>query len=361
MSVVNPTIKVLNHKATLFLFAFIVIVFNFTFIVDGIDASSENPDSITITHLLDAHNKERGLKGLKPLKLDNKLSLSAQTKAKAMLDSNCWSHYCPEGISPWEYFEDANYSYQIAGENLAEGFYGIDEVMRAWLNSDSHKENILKPQFEDIGFGLVYGNFQGKQNNVIVAVHFGTTDKKALGAILNKDVFIDFPKNNQIFNTNNFVIKGKTSSAQSILIYSNDQFIDTTSVNEGVFTYNMQDIDDGEFKLYVEGVFADGSRARSNEVSITVKNTLGNITTFSSGTIPVLSTIDPQTKNLINLAFAFIFALIFLIDFILLEYTDMFGRRKSLSHFNFSIFIIVAMIIIVGGFGGHLTETSALI
>lgn len=359
MSATKISLKILNSKAILFIFAIAVIGFNFTFSIDKIDASIENEDSITIENLLKLHNDERESKGLKPLRLNDKLSLSAQNKVKSMLGVNCWSHYCPEGKSPWNYFEESGYEYQIAGENLAEGFYDINEMMRAWLNSDSHKDNILKSQFEDVGFGIVSGDFQGKNNNIIVAVHFGTTNKKA-AIDLKTEIFIDFPKNNQVFSTDNFEIKGRAIGTESVFLYSNDTFLDTAKVSDGIFTYNAKGFEDGQYTIYAEAVLTDDSKNKSNSITVIVRNTLGKIEGLSSSNLPIVSTVSPETKNLLNLVFALVFALIFLIDFILLEYTDMFGRRKSLSHFNFSIFIIIALIIIVGGFGGHLTETSAI-
>src|SRR6185436_20656588 len=64
--------------------------------------------------------------------------------------------------------------YIYAGENLAEGFDDNTTVMDAWMNSPTHKENILKPEFREIGIGGARGTYQGEQNNTIVVIHFGT-------------------------------------------------------------------------------------------------------------------------------------------------------------------------------------------
>lgn len=40
------------------------------------------------------------------------------------------------------------------GENIAYGYTSAKEVMRAWMNSPGHRENILRPQYRRIGLGL---------------------------------------------------------------------------------------------------------------------------------------------------------------------------------------------------------------
>jgi len=50
--------------------------------------------------LYQLHNEERTKRGLSTLSINQELVNSATAKAKAMLASNCWSHYCPDGKSP---------------------------------------------------------------------------------------------------------------------------------------------------------------------------------------------------------------------------------------------------------------------
>ncbi len=41
-----------------------------------------------------------------------------------------------------------------AGENIARGFSAANSVVRAWLNSPSHRKNIMNCQFRTIGIGF---------------------------------------------------------------------------------------------------------------------------------------------------------------------------------------------------------------
>ena len=100
-----------------------------------------------------------------------------------MLAADCWSHYCPDNRSPWEYFDDVNYNYLFAGENLAEGFFLDEDAMVAWMNSPSHRENILKPEYKEVGFGVVHGNFQGQEDNTVIVAHFGARQDESVAVL----------------------------------------------------------------------------------------------------------------------------------------------------------------------------------
>ncbi len=155
---------------------YIIVILSFNTLIPNLGIGRIGAD-ITLQDLLFSHNEERAKSGLPPLKLNTTLSTSATNKASTMLQTNCWSHYCPPDKEPWDYFKEAGYNYQHAGENLAEGFTNIDSVIDAWMNSPTHRENVLNGDFEEVGFGFAYGDYQGKSNNIIIAVHFGTKFK----------------------------------------------------------------------------------------------------------------------------------------------------------------------------------------
>ncbi|WP_198571758.1 CAP domain-containing protein [Pelagovum pacificum] len=48
---------------------------------------------------------------------------------------------------------EAGYDYSWVGENIAEGYQTSAGVVRAWMNSTTHREVILAPQAEDFGIG----------------------------------------------------------------------------------------------------------------------------------------------------------------------------------------------------------------
>lgn len=128
--------------------------------------------NMSISDLLSSANQSRAANGLGALALNSKLNSSAQMKANDMIANDYWAHVSPSGIQPWYWFEKAGYSYSAAGENLAYGFQTGIEVNTAWMNSTTHRENVLG-DYVDVGFGIASGpNYQGGENTVVVA-HYG--------------------------------------------------------------------------------------------------------------------------------------------------------------------------------------------
>lgn len=97
-------------------------------------------------------NKERKKKGLSSLKWNNTLESAAKTRAAEA--SLKWAHTRPDG-SDW--YTVCNDTY---GENLAKNFSSSKDVVKAWMKSASHKDNILYSKFKTVGVSLV------KINNV---------------------------------------------------------------------------------------------------------------------------------------------------------------------------------------------------
>lgn len=129
--------------------------------------------SVSRTDLLNETNTYRVQNGLAPLALNTKLNNSSQAKAQDMVDKDYWAHVSPDGTQPWYFFDQAGYVYSAAGENLAYGFDSSAAIVSAWMNSPTHKANVLGA-YVDVGFGFVNGtNYQGGQYTVVVA-HYGT-------------------------------------------------------------------------------------------------------------------------------------------------------------------------------------------
>lgn len=134
--------------------------------------------SMSRGELLNATNSYRAQNGLGALSSNGLLDSAAQAKAQHMIDNNYWSHVAPDGTQPWFFFDQAGYAYQAAGENLAYGFMTSSAVVDAWMNSASHRANILG-DYVDVGFGFVNGaNYQNGQYTVVVA-HYGKPQQVA--------------------------------------------------------------------------------------------------------------------------------------------------------------------------------------
>ncbi len=128
---------------------------------------------ITAQKVLDQTNQERSKLGLPVLKYNSLLSQSATQKAQDMFTHNYWAHTSPSGTSPWNFFKNVDYKYSIAGENLARDFYDTESLLKAWMNSPTHKENIINPKYQEIGIGVVNGTLGGIKTTLVVQ-HFAT-------------------------------------------------------------------------------------------------------------------------------------------------------------------------------------------
>lgn len=128
---------------------------------------------ITAQKVLDQTNQQRAKLGLTTLKYNPVLSQSATKKAQDMFANNYWSHNSPNGTTPWDFFKSAGYKYSVAGENLARDFYDTESLMKAWMNSPTHKANIINTKYQEIGIGVVNGTLGGIKTTLVVQ-HFGT-------------------------------------------------------------------------------------------------------------------------------------------------------------------------------------------
>lgn len=123
----------------------------FTNIGGGV-ISDDNEIYITMLNLV---NMEREKAGLNKLWYSARVHEVATQRAYEL--SSYYSHTREDGRGFHTAFVDNGISYRIVGENIAYGrnmFETPEEVFEAWMNSDSHRENILHPDFECVGFGL---------------------------------------------------------------------------------------------------------------------------------------------------------------------------------------------------------------
>ncbi|MDX8336926.1 MULTISPECIES: CAP domain-containing protein [Cetobacterium] len=109
--------------------------------------------------ILDLVNRERIIRGLKPMKLNSKLNKLAKIKSDDMHKNNYFSHNSPIYGSPFDLMKRHNVNYMTAGENIAKGQNTPEFVMKSWMNSSGHRKNILNPRFKEMGVSRdKYGN-----------------------------------------------------------------------------------------------------------------------------------------------------------------------------------------------------------
>lgn len=118
-------------------------------------------------------NKERAASALAPLSRSAVLDRAATLKAEHMAANEYFSHFSPDGVSPWYWFKQADYTFVHAGENLAVYFTDSREIVDAWMDSPKHRANILDGNYREIGIGVAQGEFEG-YDTVYVVQLFGT-------------------------------------------------------------------------------------------------------------------------------------------------------------------------------------------
>lgn len=117
-------------------------------------------------------NIEREKRGLQPLQEDYRLDNAAEAKAENMYAENYWAHYSPSGKDPWGFINQSGYKFSVAGENLAKNFYTPEEVVQAWMESPTHRDNLLNSKYVDIGIAVAEGEING-QKTILVVQEFG--------------------------------------------------------------------------------------------------------------------------------------------------------------------------------------------
>jgi hypothetical protein len=127
-------------------------------------------------------NVQRANQGLATLTLNSQLSAAAAQKASDMFAKGYWAHVSPSGIQPWYFITESGYSYRYAGENLARDFTEPATIVDAWMDSPSHKENLLNAKYQDIGIAVVDGTLNGQETTLVVQL-FGTKLSAAKPAV----------------------------------------------------------------------------------------------------------------------------------------------------------------------------------
>lgn len=123
-------------------------------------------------------NAERTSRGLSPLKRVALLDQASRYQAMDMQQDSYFDHdtydwingilslTCSMATRISSYYPNWN----MIGENIALGYSSPQNVMAGWMGSEGHQQNILRPDFWEIGVGYYTGNYWvqdfGRRNNV---------------------------------------------------------------------------------------------------------------------------------------------------------------------------------------------------
>ncbi len=122
-------------------------------------------------------NGERQTQNLSTLTISPLLNEVALLKATDMATKGYFAHTSPEGKTTWYWLEQAGYQYQYAGENLAINFTDSKDVTNAWMNSPTHKANIVKGNYTELGTGVATGMYEGRETVFVAQVYANPLSK----------------------------------------------------------------------------------------------------------------------------------------------------------------------------------------
>lgn len=129
--------------------------------------------NIATSVLVDLTNENRAEHNQPLLTRNPTLDAVATLKATDMVTEGYFAHDSPKGVTPWHWFNVVGYKFLYAGENLAVNFTESRDVDQAWMNSPTHRANLLNVNFREIGMAVMEGVYKGN-DTIFVVQMFGT-------------------------------------------------------------------------------------------------------------------------------------------------------------------------------------------
>ena len=127
---------------------------HFTYANGTVDESAE-------IQMLGMVNSEREKVGLSDLSSNQLLQKVGRDHAQDMLQRGYFSHFTPEGLSPFDRMDRVGVVYQAAGENLAFS-PNVVVAMQGLMQSPGHRANILSKDFGKVGIGVIDAGIYGE-------------------------------------------------------------------------------------------------------------------------------------------------------------------------------------------------------
>jgi uncharacterized protein YkwD len=112
------------------------------------DASAFEQEVLKLTNI------ERANYGLAPLQWHEVLGKLSRAYSADMSARDFFGHICPDGSNPFDRMNNAVITYRAAAENVAFGYRTPADVVKGWMDSPGHRQNILNPSLTHIGIGF---------------------------------------------------------------------------------------------------------------------------------------------------------------------------------------------------------------
>ena len=124
--------------------------------------------AVIASDIIDFTNSARHTNAVASVQENSLLDDAALAKAEDMASKGYFAHISPDGTLPWVWITSTGYDYQNAGENLAVRFSDSKDVVNAWMASPSHRDNILRSNYSEIGVGVAEGVYRGQPATFVV-------------------------------------------------------------------------------------------------------------------------------------------------------------------------------------------------
>lgn len=119
----------------------------------SLSSTQKTPEKSFAEQVVELTNAERAKAGLAPVELVESLCDAAETRIKEINEN--FGHVRPNDTKWSTVLGDVGIRYLCASENIAGGVATPEDVVKAWMDSEGHRKNILNPDFNKIG--VAYG------------------------------------------------------------------------------------------------------------------------------------------------------------------------------------------------------------
>ena len=132
------------------------------------------------TELVAELNQARAAHTLPAVTTDARLTAAAAAKAETLLTEEWFDHVTKDGRTPWSFVRSAGYNYHVAGENLAMDFASATAITQAWLESPTHRENMLDRKFSNVGIAAIPGRYGDRETMMVVEILAAPDDRTTI-------------------------------------------------------------------------------------------------------------------------------------------------------------------------------------
>ncbi len=119
-------------------------------------AQTGEVSGLDVNEALTLVNNYRLDKGLRPLRLNARLTDAALLHSKDLAKNDRISHYGSDGSDTWDRVRRTGYQASLTAENVGTGQLSLAEVFLGWQKSPDHNANLLLADAEEMGIALVH-------------------------------------------------------------------------------------------------------------------------------------------------------------------------------------------------------------